>query len=84
MKLEGWIWRVAETLVAAGLVVFILVPFHLEGSFVRELYRNQPILCVGLMAAATVFVIAVGVHGMQERRKKKVDKAEAASNRGTL
>jgi len=79
-----WIWKAAEALVATGLVVFILLPFHLEVSFVLELYGNQPVFCVVLLTAAIAFVIATGVHGMQQRRKKKVERAEAASNRGTL
>ncbi|MGE5321753.1 MAG: hypothetical protein ACM3SW_02760 [Actinomycetota bacterium] len=84
MKTADWVWEAAKILVAAGVVVFILVPFRLETAFVRDLYRNQPVFCIGLLTAAAGFVIATGVHGMQERRKKKVDKAAAASYRGTL
>jgi uncharacterized membrane protein len=84
MKLDDWVWKAAEKLVAAGLVIFIIVPLRLEVAFVRELYRNQPVFCVGFLTVAAAFVIAIGVHRMQDRRKGKVDRTEAVSNRGTL
>ncbi|HEU5413292.1 MAG TPA: hypothetical protein VFW31_06020 [Candidatus Angelobacter sp.] len=84
MKAADWMWEGAEILVAAGVVIFIIVPLRLEIAVVRDFYRNQPVFCVALLTVAAGFVIATGVHGMQERRKKKVDKAAAASYRGTL
>jgi uncharacterized membrane protein len=52
MKLDDWVWKAAEKLVAAGLVIFIIVPLRLEVAFVRELYRNQPVFCVGFLTVA--------------------------------
>jgi uncharacterized membrane protein len=52
MKLDYWVWKAAEKLVAAGLVIFIIVPLRLEVAFVRELYRNQPVFCVGFLTVA--------------------------------
>jgi uncharacterized membrane protein len=84
MKLTDWFWKAAEKLVFAGLVVFILVPFRLEVSFVRELYHNQPVFCVGLLTAVAAFVIATAMHFTQERQKRKLEKRQPVSNRGTL
>ena len=70
MKVDRWMWKAAEKLVFAGLVLFILVPFSWEAAFVRDLYRNQPILCVGLLTAVAAFVIATAVHFTQERQKR--------------
>jgi uncharacterized membrane protein len=86
--MNRWLWKAAETFVAAGLVVFILVPFSLEKSFVTDLYQNQPVFCVGLLTGVAGFVIATSVQGARERRNrkhaKKTDHAEGASCRGTL
>lgn len=84
VRTESWLWRVAETLIVIGMVVFAFVPSSVEHAFIRELYRNQPLLCIALLTAVGVFVIAIAVHGAQERRSKKVEKAEAVSYRGTL
>jgi uncharacterized membrane protein len=86
--MNHWLWKAAETFVAAGLVVFIVVPFSLEKAFVTDLYHNQPVFCVGLLTGVAGFVIATSVHGARERHNrkhaKKTDQAEAASYRGTL
>jgi hypothetical protein len=84
VKVDRWMWKAAEKLVFAGLVLFILVPFSWEAAFVRDLYRNQPILCVGLLTAVAAFVIATAVHFTQERQKRKLENREPVSNRGTL
>jgi hypothetical protein len=80
--MRRWLWKIGEILVALGIVLLIVVPSHLEGEFVRQLYATNPSLCFVLLTALGVFLVAITVHGVQERRSKK--NIEVVPHRGTL
>jgi hypothetical protein len=69
--MRRWLWKVGEVLVVSGLVVFILVPWGLEAEFVKRLYASSPVLTASLIVLLAVLVMAMTVHGIQERRKNK-------------
>jgi hypothetical protein len=76
------LWKIGEILVALGIVLFIVVPSRFEGEFVRQLYATNPILCFVLLTASGVFLVAIAVHGIRERRSKK--NTDVVPHRGTL
>jgi hypothetical protein len=83
--MRRWLWKVGEVLVVSGLVVFILVPWGLEAEFVKRLYASSPVLTASLIVLLAVFVAAITVYGVQERRKKKnTKKNDIAPFRGTF
>jgi len=43
-----WLWKTGETIVAPGIIVFVLIPSHYENEFVNSLYatsRSLPFAC---------------------------------------
>jgi hypothetical protein len=82
--MRRWLWKIAEILVALGIVLLIVVPSSLESEFLRRLYGANPILCIILLTALGVFLVAMAVHVIQERRKKQSKKIDVVPHRGTL
>ena len=81
-EMRRWLWKIGEILVAVGIALLIVVPSRFEGEFVRQLCSTNPILYCVLLTALGVFLVAVAVHGIQERRIKK--KIDVVPHRGTL
>jgi len=82
--MRRWLWKIGETLVAMGIFLLIVVPSHLESAFLRRLYAANPNLCVVLLTGLGVFLVAMVVHVIQERRKKQSKKIDVVPHRGTL
>ena len=78
------LWKIGELLVIAGIIVFIVVPSYLEKEFVGRLYSANPVLCIVLLVAFAVFVIALSIHALQERKRKMAEPRRETPYRGAL